>query len=142
MKELTAYQCDYCKKLLRSELAIQKHEAKHCFYSPQTHSCATCKHCFASEVHGDIECELGLICDEWENEYIHQLSHPWKHCADWELVDVEVENLRPITTRSSIGVVRVEFINNNAVALYSKKRFEEYKNLIRKFAKEHKCIRN
>ncbi len=136
MKEITAYQCDYCKKLFKSELAIQKHEAKYCFYSPRAHSCATCKFCFVAEVNGDFECEKGLICDEESEGYCHSLAHPWKNCADWELVDVDIENLQPATPSVSLGLVRVEFIGKNHIQPRSKKRFGEYKNLIRKFAQE------
>lgn len=41
MKEINAYQCDYCKKYSKSKSVIKKHESK-CFYNPITRACATC----------------------------------------------------------------------------------------------------
>ena len=136
MKEITVYQCDYCKKLLRSELAIQKHETQYCFYSPHTHSCATCRYCFTEETNGNFKCELGLICEEELEEYSIIPAHPWKHCADWKLVNIELDNLQPAVFSKSIGVVRLDVIDKKYIKPSSKKRFEEYKNLIRKFAQE------
>ena len=42
MKKRTAYQCDFCKKLLLNITQIKKHESI-CFYNPKSKSCATCK---------------------------------------------------------------------------------------------------
>ena len=42
MIEITAYQCEYCKKkILKSKSGMRSHEKK-CFWNPETRSCMTC----------------------------------------------------------------------------------------------------
>jgi len=42
VKTITAYECDFCKKLYRSRGGISNHE-KRCFYNSATRSCITCQ---------------------------------------------------------------------------------------------------
>lgn len=44
MKAVTKYVCDYCGHELPTERGMAGHEAKRCFFSPGSHSCATCHH--------------------------------------------------------------------------------------------------
>ena len=43
MKKIQVFECDYCKKILRSRSGMKKHEEK-CFYNEETKSCILCKH--------------------------------------------------------------------------------------------------
>lgn len=45
MKEITAYQCDYCNKIYGNPKQAKAHERK-CYYNPKTKSCATCDNLF------------------------------------------------------------------------------------------------
>jgi len=42
MKEIKAFKCDFCKKILRSKSGMYLHENK-CFYNPDSKSCVTCE---------------------------------------------------------------------------------------------------
>jgi hypothetical protein len=44
MKAVTKYVCDYCGHELPTERGMAGHEARRCFFSPGSHSCATCHH--------------------------------------------------------------------------------------------------
>ncbi|MCS3178458.1 hypothetical protein NXU87_20420 [Candidatus Bacteroides intestinigallinarum] len=41
MKEIEAFQCDYCKKYSKSKSVIRRHESE-CYHNPVTKACATC----------------------------------------------------------------------------------------------------
>lgn len=41
MHKVTAYHCDYCKKVLANRTGMRRHEAK-CLYNPASMSCGTC----------------------------------------------------------------------------------------------------
>lgn len=43
MKQISVFECDFCRKLYRSRSAITRHE-KRCFKNPITKSCITCAH--------------------------------------------------------------------------------------------------
>lgn len=42
--EITAFQCNYCRKVSRTKAGILNHEAS-CKWNPARRSCHTCKHC-------------------------------------------------------------------------------------------------
>jgi len=42
MQKVTRYVCDYCKKELPTERGMAGHEERRGFFSPGSHSCATC----------------------------------------------------------------------------------------------------
>ena len=94
MKEIKAYQCDYCTFNMKTKASVINHENK-CFYNPKTKSCATCKHnvldyeTYYNRDHGgnpgstdfdikynwcekiDIELRKGTLttnCELWEGE--------------------------------------------------------------------------
>ena len=41
MKEVQAYQCDYCGKIFEQEKSCHSHEYR-CYFNPRTRSCASC----------------------------------------------------------------------------------------------------
>lgn len=43
MKEIKAYQCDYCKLYKKTKSYVKEHEDK-CYLNPKNRACATCKH--------------------------------------------------------------------------------------------------
>lgn len=43
MKKIQAYECEFCKKILRTSSGISKHEVS-CFFNPVSKSCVTCAH--------------------------------------------------------------------------------------------------
>jgi len=43
MKQIKAFKCEYCKKVLLSRNGMSRHE-KQCYYNPISHSCITCLH--------------------------------------------------------------------------------------------------
>lgn len=43
MKAITAFECEFCKKLLKTKPAMKAHELR-CFYNPISKSCIICKH--------------------------------------------------------------------------------------------------
>jgi hypothetical protein len=91
MKEITAYQCDYCKKLFVRRINIEKHENTFCFYSPKSRSCGTCKHFVLHE--GSEEYERPLHCeldfDKFINDYDEtELIRYQKNCNAWERSEV------------------------------------------------------
>ncbi len=52
MKKITVFQCGYCRKILRTDSGMRKHE-RQCFSNPLTKSCRTCinlsEHCPSDE---------------------------------------------------------------------------------------------
>lgn len=42
MKKITAFECEFCKKILRTKQGMKIHEPK-CFKNPFSKSCLTCK---------------------------------------------------------------------------------------------------
>ena len=42
MKQITAYRCDFCKKVTVRKDRARQHELR-CFYNPESKSCATCE---------------------------------------------------------------------------------------------------
>ena len=88
MKEIKAYQCDYCHTRYYSESAMASHE-EGCLYNPTLKRCQTCKHSIPQKeetengmpkVVGSRKCKLGIkqlfnkrlyreqLCDNWESE--------------------------------------------------------------------------
>lgn len=41
MRIITAYQCEYCKKVAKTVKTIEKHE-KNCFFNPINKACGSC----------------------------------------------------------------------------------------------------
>ena len=42
MKQITAFECEYCGKILKTKYAMKEHEPK-CFKNPESKSCIICK---------------------------------------------------------------------------------------------------
>jgi len=42
MKKITAFECEFCKRILKTKQAMKVHEPK-CFKNPASKSCLTCK---------------------------------------------------------------------------------------------------
>jgi hypothetical protein len=42
MKQITAFECEYCGKILKTKHAMKTHEPK-CFVNPESKSCITCQ---------------------------------------------------------------------------------------------------
>jgi hypothetical protein len=42
MKKITAFECEFCKRILKTKQAMKVHEPK-CFKNPVSKSCLTCK---------------------------------------------------------------------------------------------------
>ena len=43
MKQITAYRCDHCKRVMVTPRAMKAHEAQ-CIRNPRMGACATCEH--------------------------------------------------------------------------------------------------
>jgi hypothetical protein len=52
MHQITAFQCDYCKKINLSKSSMTRHE-KRCHLNTENRSCATCKHLEIAEFDAD-----------------------------------------------------------------------------------------
>jgi len=73
MKTITAYQCEYCKKIAKTVKTIEQHEKK-CFSNPINKSCGSClkiHECFTKGIskckdyiNDDIE---GMELEEYSN---------------------------------------------------------------------------
>lgn len=83
MKEIKAYQCEYCSKYLKTKGSISNHE-KRCFHNPVTKSCVTCanftKQLYKVKNH-NIELPICIIGIKLFNK-----EADWKlknNCTDW-----------------------------------------------------------
>lgn len=43
MKQIKAYQCDFCKFYKKTKLSVENHE-EYCYHNPKNKACATCDH--------------------------------------------------------------------------------------------------
>ena len=64
MKEITAYECDHCLKILRTKYGIRRHENR-CWKNPAVRSCQTCGH-LEDDMTRDEMTRVGWICTEGE----------------------------------------------------------------------------
>lgn len=88
MKTITMYECEFCRRLYRTENGVTAHETI-CFDNPKTHSCKTCAHLVTvyhsqgwdEEGYDETKCEVPPK-DEWTARY----SYPYcvSHCPDWK----------------------------------------------------------
>ena len=62
MKIITAYRCDYCKKIYLTEKGVVRHEATRCFISPLVKNCRTCKYNFYDKTYNDDHEPSGWYC--------------------------------------------------------------------------------
>lgn len=88
MKEVTRYQCQYCKKDFKTP---DKH---HCKFNPELKNCFTCKH-LKDWIEGESyswgwehgrepnypDCDVG--CDGWDIEVIKGCNYNMQ-CEAWE----------------------------------------------------------
>ncbi|MBP7210976.1 MAG: hypothetical protein KBA02_07270 [Paludibacteraceae bacterium] len=61
MKKVVAYECEYCKKYMKSRSHMKEHEQK-CIKNPDSKSCITCKHL------GMVMCLNGIALTKEEND--------------------------------------------------------------------------
>ena len=112
MKEIKAYQCDYCKKYYKHKSSAKRHE-KICFYNPENRACITCDNFktdyetvyvrpHGNQNYGDADYDVRYnYCDydeksfdtneEWSKSFQNHCEH-WKHRKPIEINDEEVEN--------------------------------------------------
>ena len=58
MKEVIAFQCEYCNKIKRTKALMKKHEAK-CYKNPSLHSCYNCDNLVIDDCNGKrVWCEV------------------------------------------------------------------------------------
>ena len=65
MKQITAYRCDHCRRVMVTPRAMKTHEAQ-CIRNPGMRTCATCEH-------NDTQCRhlprgerIEIECAHWE----------------------------------------------------------------------------
>jgi hypothetical protein len=79
MREIKAYECEYCnKKMLRSKSGMRNYENR-CFWNPKTKACMTCKN-YIGGGHYNGQCDLYFMNTNEElkiNRTIKKLMH---HC--------------------------------------------------------------
>lgn len=99
MREVTAYQCDFCGKVLKYKCSAVRH-AKNCKHNPTVRACTTCPH------HGHETRSLGgwneppdeyvvPVCNSQkaaddEEHYFDTQENPFyimRHCKHWEQKD-------------------------------------------------------
>lgn len=64
MKIITAYRCDYCKKIYLTEKGVKRHENIRCFVSPLVKNCRTCKHNFFDKSYDENYEPSGWYCEK------------------------------------------------------------------------------
>jgi len=95
MKTITAFECDFCKKLYRSKSGIGNHE-KRCFHNPETKSCISCKFLgSAGKCNGSILTELqeSILRYEVEGTYHLEKSNDPEFGADFNFLNNEYQYL-------------------------------------------------
>ena len=78
MKEVKAYKCEFCKKVVTTKYYMKKHEKK-CFNNAESKSCATCEWLEYDEG-GERYCRNGLniskkLKTECEQHKTYDCSH-------------------------------------------------------------------
>jgi len=99
MKKITAFECDFCKRILKTKQAMKVHEPK-CFKNPASKSCLTCNNLTLRSFIGGKQVadneELILqfkvdgtyhLCRGYEEADYNELNDGYKY-----LYDAEVEN--------------------------------------------------
>lgn len=104
MREITAYQCDYCNKHGKSKSHVKRHENR-CFHNPVKRACVTCANKEQAEYRkiSDAPLTFGMeimyfkpICnagfslvEESEQGYKVRYKHD---CPKWEEIKEPVED--------------------------------------------------
>jgi hypothetical protein len=110
MREITAYNCDYCNKIYSIKSQCKAHEKK-CYYNPDTKSCASC--IFLLSSCAIAVAPLGKLttnCQEYINEYDYEIedlsnlisthreksrTDPQDHITEY---DYKIEDLSDLTS--------------------------------------------
>ncbi len=92
MKEIKAYQCDYCNKYYKHKSSAKRHE-KICFYNPENRACITCDN-FKTDYdvrynYCDYDEKSFDTNEEWSKSFQNHCEH-WKHRKPIEINDEEV----------------------------------------------------
>ena len=85
MKEITAYQCDYCTNYYNYKSNAKRHENR-CFHNPSTQSCATCYFYEDRLINEDFDgdepiCNAGIVFGYTERERVQLRTN----CDKWKL---------------------------------------------------------
>jgi len=94
MREIIAYQCDYCeKKITKSKSGMYKHESK-CYANPINKACRTCKNFerYEETVYnrnhggnpGSTDYEIEKTCCNRYNEEFNEDFKMQFYCVGWE----------------------------------------------------------
>lgn len=77
MKEIKAYQCDFCKKYYKHKSSAKRHE-KICYYNPNNKACLTCGNFdnLRTTMFGGAFCEAKLK-EMTADDFAHDCKH-WK----------------------------------------------------------------
>ncbi len=112
MKKVTRYICDFCNKELPTERGMAGHEAIRCFFSPGSHSCATC-HYHIGVKNGsrwyDTACEIFKMAHdnewyspEWES------AEEIKNCPYYKEIDYELSDSKKVGRKRNYWLREVE----------------------------------
>ena len=88
MKEIKAFQCEFCGKVYKNMSSAKRHEKK-CFANPINKACRACKHAIkdsetvyvrpqGDQNYGDADYDINFIWCEITQKY---LSHPEEPCG-------------------------------------------------------------
>ena len=97
MKEIKAYECEYCGKVYKLKNSCGRHEQK-CFANPLNKACRTCKHAIkdsetvyvrpnGDQNYGDADYDIKFLWCEITEKYLKHPSEPcnFEHnCKFWE----------------------------------------------------------
>lgn len=97
MKEIKAYNCDFCKKYSKSKGFMARHE-KECFYNPIAKACATCSKLYQQRIVTDEERRISMELPACEAGI--PLTHETKavlrdNCSEWVLNLTELDEREP-----------------------------------------------
>ena len=81
MKQVTAWQCDHCKRTSIYKSSISRHEGAGCPHNPATRACATCANL---RTDGDIDDEYKLYCSEGYSPIEAGTFLLMRNCPKWE----------------------------------------------------------
>ena len=84
MKQITKYQCDFCKRSYVSKYKAREHE-KICFFNPANKSCVTCKNKDIKEILDSEGYPVDAVswCEKM-NRKIFREGCVIKDCEGWE----------------------------------------------------------
>lgn len=109
MKQVTRYACDYCNRELKTEKGMARHEAKNCYFSPGSHSCATC-HFNVGFIQSvgqydtirtyDFKCEInqGINDDSW------RVQLPRKYCPYYQEIDYQSPDSKKLGSKKNYWI--------------------------------------